>query len=77
MKGFRENAQGGVFWKKIKRANEEGLKEEEFIRIEEIEAMITELENKLEECQEEIKKIKREAGKRKRKEKNVVKFYSN
>jgi hypothetical protein len=59
---------GGSFWKKIEQAKEDGITEEEFSRIEELEGAIVGLEIKIDECKEEIKFIKKQAKKRKTKE---------
>ena len=55
---------GGQFWKKLDKAKRNGITEEEFSRIEELEGGIASLETKIDECKKEIKLIKKQASKR-------------
>lgn len=64
-------ALGGQFWKKINEAKENGITNDEFERIEELECGIAEIEQKIEECKQkkkewenEVKLITKKAKKR-------------
>ena len=51
------------FLDKVKEAKKDGLSEEEFSQIEELESVIAEIQNKIDECNTEITIIKKRAKK--------------